>query len=610
MDHTDPVRRQKIAEFRTDMGITADMSGYDAGIPLLARGVAPFDSNWKPGHPRWEVVCGLIKQDLHQDEAAYIAPMQMALYAIWDNALNRTVPDQSLDQLLRFYRSEVGRHYIVFQKELGKIVVDAVTRLMRLQPMTTAKDNAAESPSPAQLTVRGRVYDLSLSMLIGLHGLDNDPNRGSMTQNLDMIRRFIIQARGTTELDALALNYSRDLNGFAEFTRSPALAKVFEAAQLVKQQWSNAKEPRRLMAVLKEAPRKHAAAWYSAYAPGRAILMPSPQLSVSEYHYTHPVATEIAAFEETTETWSLAFSPDGQYLATYPVKGADIQIWAWRGLNHIAQKLSLPVLNTIRPELRFNPDGRLLAIVHQRWADQSGILRIWNTASGRVVHEINDATGGISSGLAFTPNGQQMIRLVTRSTATPGDEFIVHRTDTWEPIWALRVYPFSPEMVAISPDGRFAALGGIVSNPGVLSHGSILIIDLSTRAIVRRIDAFSAGHNVSHLAWNPDSTHIAAGTFSLDGHGAVKVLDATAGRAVAEETGMDGELSSVDYAGNGKYLIERWNGDAMIVKIWDGAHKALLQTIAVKSNGAMAVSPGGRFLALEDFPRVSVWELK
>ena len=349
----------------------------------------------------------------------------------------------------------------------------------------------------------------------------------------------------------------------------------------------------------------------AACSDASSSLFPVKRLFESKDHYSGAVATKVAEFNENNEISCLAFSPDGQYLATAPALGTEVRIWAWGRVNHIVHQLAIPVVTATQSAMHFSPDGRLLAIARDPTREATDVVLIWNTASGAVVHEINN--GGGSPSLAFSPDGRWLIHLDDMNPAYypgTGNSFNMYRTDTWQLVWGIQTYPFHPTTVEISPDGKFAAVGGEVAGPGLADHAQILILDLSTRAIVRRIDAFSGHYIVEHLSWSPDSTRLAAGINR--GQSAVKVFDAATGRVLAEEPLNDGIITAVAYMGDGKYLVESRRAVLTndTVDIWDGAHKTLLQQIPTKSAGAMTVSQDGRYLAVADLSHISVWELK
>jgi WD40 repeat protein len=260
--------------------------------------------------------------------------------------------------------------------------------------------------------------------------------------------------------------------------------------------------------------------------------------------------------------------------------------------------------------LRYSPDGKLLAVVHKlaRDADGSGVVRIFNPASREVVHSIAEPLGGGDrSKIEFSPDGKMLLRLYSNSTKTR-NQFIVHRVDTWEAVWGLTIIPLSGMSLAVSPHGDLAAVGGITLGLGISHKAQILIIDLTSRQIVRTIDnAFPPENQVEQLAWSADGAYIAAsgivgGSYSIPD--AVRVFNVAAGAQVAGEPINPAHGFGLRYTA---YLIEC--GIAEEVRIWDAQHKVLLQTIPAAHAHAIAVSRDSTFLAIGDGRRISIWKL-
>jgi WD40 repeat protein len=162
--------------------------------------------------------------------------------------------------------------------------------------------------------------------------------------------------------------------------------------------------------------------------------------------------------------------------------------------------------------------------------------------------------------------------------------------------------------LAVSPHGDLAAVGGITLGLGISHKAQILIIDLTSRQIVRTIDnAFPPENQVEQLAWSADGAHIAAsgivgGSYSIPD--AVRVFNVAAGAQVAGEPINPAHGFGLRYTA---YLIEC--GIAEEVRIWDAQHKVLLQTIPAAHAHAIAVSRDSTFLAIGDGRRISIWKL-
>lgn len=176
--------------------------------------------------------------------------------------------------------------------------------------------------------------------------------------------------------------------------------------------------------------------------------------------------------------------------------------------------------------------------------------------------------------------------------------------------------PFYPSSLAMSPDGRYVAIGGRVLNvdtwplstpkpvfgdPPLPDMALIAIVDLAKRTITRTIQIPDAA-SVNSLAWSPDGAYIAAG-----GNG-VMIFDAQSLARVVHE--RKGDHVHIRYTPDGKYFIENGFGEkGTRVRIWDGRHRDLLQEIPAKP-ACLAVSRDGRYLAMGGDKKIIVWKLK
>jgi WD40 repeat protein len=168
-----------------------------------------------------------------------------------------------------------------------------------------------------------------------------------------------------------------------------------------------------------------------------------------------------------------------------------------------------------------------------------------------------------------------------------------------------------PNSLALSPDGKMAAVGGQTLGPGVVNTARIVIIDLSARKVARTMnDALPQGA-VQQLAWHPDGIHLAAGGIvgeDSDKADAVRIFDVSSGEIVAGEGHGSAHIWALRYTRNGKYLIE--SGFGKTVRIWDGQHRQLLQEIPAKNSYALAVSQDSTSLAVGDGRKVTIWRLQ
>jgi WD40 repeat protein len=262
--------------------------------------------------------------------------------------------------------------------------------------------------------------------------------------------------------------------------------------------------------------------------------------------------------------------------------------------------------------LGYSPDGQLLAVNHGLASDSDGkgVLSIFKLSSGKLAQEISEPLGGGGHPtVAFSPDGKQLIRTYDRDERSQLGQFLVYRVADWQLLWSLALLPLRPASVALSSDGRFAAVGGVIPGSGVESRGQIIVIDLNERTVARTFDhVFVSNSSVTRLAWRPNTMTIVAGTTVTHPPAgrdppSIKIFDAKTGVALAEEAA--GSVQALRYTPDGRYLIE--SSSAEPVRIWDGDHRTLLQEIRAPHAYALAVSRDSKYLAVGDGRHVSVW---
>jgi WD40 repeat protein len=324
---------------------------------------------------------------------------------------------------------------------------------------------------------------------------------------------------------------------------------------------------------------------------------------------------EVSEQDHNLIVYALAFSPDGNRLAVDSVY-ENINVWDWRK-NRIESTITKPQgfggQQTANP-LTFSPDGRLLANCEGPGA-ANVVIRIWNADTWQVTQDITDSEPAASEAVGFTPDGHFFVRSVDRG-GSPGDSLIVYSVGAWQRIWASPMQSnFSPSALAISPDGRLAAIGGVLVTvpPGIvdlqerirqLKHDrTINIVDLQQRQIVKTFH----GDAMGPLAWSPDGARLA-----VAGQQYVGFFDPRTGeRFVHDKVERSGTMN-VRFTSDGRYFIEsdlNGMGKGLGVKIWDSSRRKLLQEIP-GDIGSIALSRDGKYLAVGATGRLTVWEFK
>jgi WD40 repeat protein len=268
------------------------------------------------------------------------------------------------------------------------------------------------------------------------------------------------------------------------------------------------------------------------------------------------------------EVFSVAYSPDGRYLASGSIDQT-IKIW------EVATGKELRTLTGHSGGVflvAYSPDGRYLAS-----GSSDKTIKIWEVATGKELHTLTVYSYLYGADVVYSPDGRY---LASRSD----DKTIkIWEVATGKELRTLTGHSGPVLSVVYSPDGRYLASGG------GLRDNTIKIWQVATGKVLRTL----TGHSdwVLSVVYSPDGRYLASGSRQT-----IKIWQVATGKVLRTLTGHSDWVWSVVYSPDGRYLA---SGSYQTIKIWEVATGKELRTLTGHFDSVKSVvySPDGRYLA-------------
>jgi WD40 repeat protein/tRNA A-37 threonylcarbamoyl transferase component Bud32 len=328
----------------------------------------------------------------------------------------------------------------------------------------------------------------------------------------------------------------------------------------------------------------------------------------------------ICSIKADSKVSSLAFSPNGNILASGDSDNGNVKVWL---LSRVPGKqVKLTNIHTLTSSsigvksIKFSPDGQILA----------GGITLWDVASGREIYKLNGHSEAVEL-LTISPNGQNIATTSTSGITLwhiPSGTFIRRfekysldtvvfsangkilisankdRTILWEVATGRKIQDTTCKhkesgvisAVALSQDGEIYA-------QAAYSETKIRLIKVSTGQNISTITTQSEG--VACLAFSQNKEILASSSFDKT----IKLWEVKTGKAILTINTYPQSATSIAFSPNGKILV---CGGSDCIQLWDvktrhGRSICTINTPIISSSnsssakGSLIFSPDGQILA-------------
>lgn len=261
----------------------------------------------------------------------------------------------------------------------------------------------------------------------------------------------------------------------------------------------------------------------------------------------------LTVMEDSKEIIPIAFSPDGQFLAS---GGKDIKLWQ---LNTGKKLCTLKKSSIGVGVVAFSPDGQTLAS-----GDNGNNIELWQLHTGKRLHTLRGHSSGFLAGVKLT--GVRSVRFspdgLTLASCSYDKTVKVWDVKTGQEIHTLRGHSDRVLSLTLSPDGQL-----LVS---CSADKTIKIWSLFTGELIRTISESSRfvsdsiiepASGVSSVAISPDSHILVSGNYE----GTIKLWNLHTGELLDTLFGSD-VVTSVAFSPNGQTLASGIYNSA--VEVW------------------------------------------
>ena len=263
--------------------------------------------------------------------------------------------------------------------------------------------------------------------------------------------------------------------------------------------------------------------------------------------------------QEPAEIYSLAVSPDGNWLGIGSLHKNGLSVWdlrMWQELVRLAAKESFVCA-------AFSPTDPLLAFTScatSASGPERNALRLWNTVTRQLVAELPLEAGNM--GLAFAQDGRTLV------TSTRGG-----RITLWRMPAGTKLGEYASEQAGFNALSGFAAAPDLSLAVYGLPQGRIRAIDL--RDGKELWTAVAAKEFITALAFSPDGKTLASAAGFTESD--ILLWDVATGKQIGQLEGHGSWVSALVFWPDGKKLAS--SSADQTIRTWDLASQKCLEVL-------------------------------
>lgn len=275
---------------------------------------------------------------------------------------------------------------------------------------------------------------------------------------------------------------------------------------------------------------------------------------------------EYNRFNQDSEVISVAFSPDGQTIAS---GSRDGKVILWRSDGQIIRPMNGHKIVVFA--VSFSPDGEILAS-----ASKDKTIKLWRTSDGKLIRTLYGHNYNVTS-VSFSPDGKLIV------SASKDNTIKLWKSNNGQLLKTLVGHTKRVISVSFSPDSQTIVSGS--------RDNTIKLWRSNDGQLLKSWTGHKNG--VFAVSFSPDGKLIA----SAGGDGSIKLWKSSDTTLLRTLSGHSSEVNSVNFSRNGQMIVSGSRDST--IKLWRTNDGKLLNTLQGHSAAVESVtfSPDGQTIA-------------